>query len=711
MSYPANSLTDPSLAVPFEGKGLNPDQRKVTINARDGILQAVTIIGENIRSNIALDGNGKVVQTRLTSSNLSTGTYRIKTGGEFILSEDLTFNAPVGTASTRFDTPLSGFWFAGITVETAEAVVIDGAGHTLRVDPKYTASNAFGSFAVLLLGNNQFSGALFGGASGSFPDTPSYIAARKVTIKNLRIVGGGSHFGIMMNNNDDVVISNCVVEDCQVANIYGQSPQRLSIRDSVITGSTTPVTVRMEQTQLVLMRKTYAGMIAGNVPGAAAQLALLEAYVAANPARFDPALTPPQAYPSTYFGIFIVPGPTSLFAFPMNGVTSATSASFVDGFRNGAFGQNITIDNCTIADCNTLFDEIVTIGSNIPKSAVFPLSGWPLIIFGLFGGIQWKDAFTAGVFAPNEFLRSIVFIMNYVLNIPAPLPPILPANQQNIFTAILTKPVTPASTLLFNNNAAPLVSGQSDALVAKGNFAMRICAAENVSVTNVRIRNIVATQTLLPIDQTTLPGFGSLSAPHPAERSRGNDVWAISLEGCKNVHIPDSKISAINSTRGYVFGIHSAGEEYNVKMLNCEIAGMSAPNTTVTPVIDAGDVFGYPVENNLGPISAENCTITGLDGPGTVQPFFTVSTAATTVVGNQSMTIVPFTLNVTSTAGFPTNGLISVVTTDALLLRTVSYKGVTPTSFTDCVASGALSVLGGAAVTSTGRSQVNCLHY
>lgn len=38
MSYPANSLTDPSLAVPFEGKGIDPIERRVQVNARDGII-------------------------------------------------------------------------------------------------------------------------------------------------------------------------------------------------------------------------------------------------------------------------------------------------------------------------------------------------------------------------------------------------------------------------------------------------------------------------------------------------------------------------------------------------------------------------------------------------------------------------------------------------------------------------------------------------
>lgn len=38
--YPANSLTDPSLAVPYEGRGLDPNDRRVNINARDGTIGA-----------------------------------------------------------------------------------------------------------------------------------------------------------------------------------------------------------------------------------------------------------------------------------------------------------------------------------------------------------------------------------------------------------------------------------------------------------------------------------------------------------------------------------------------------------------------------------------------------------------------------------------------------------------------------------------------
>ena len=48
--YPANSLTDPSLAVPFEGKGLDPNDRKVNINARDGTIVCELLTTKKVKS-------------------------------------------------------------------------------------------------------------------------------------------------------------------------------------------------------------------------------------------------------------------------------------------------------------------------------------------------------------------------------------------------------------------------------------------------------------------------------------------------------------------------------------------------------------------------------------------------------------------------------------------------------------------------------------
>lgn len=50
MSFPANSLTDPSLAVPFEGKGLDPNDRLVNISAYNGDVQCVRLITKTVKS-------------------------------------------------------------------------------------------------------------------------------------------------------------------------------------------------------------------------------------------------------------------------------------------------------------------------------------------------------------------------------------------------------------------------------------------------------------------------------------------------------------------------------------------------------------------------------------------------------------------------------------------------------------------------------------
>lgn len=650
--------------------------------------------------------------TTLFNADFKTGTYRIQRGGTYKLGSNIVFDPLYGQASKRKDTPINGFWFAGISIETSDPVVIDGQGYTFSVSPSYIAANAIGTFAVILLGNGQFAGSLFNGAGARYADATSFVAANNVTLNNLIIQGNSSHFGIMCNNNTDVKMSNCQISDCQVACLYAQSPQNMILQNTKLLGSTTPITVTMDQTQLILMRQQYAQLIANGVPGASSQLALLEAYVATNPTRFDPAYVTPQALPSSFYGMFIVPGTTALFPFPMTKALSAISASFVDGFYNGYFGNNITIDNCEIADCNSLFNELVVIGSNIPKSPLFPLSTWPLILFGLFGAIQWKDAYNGVVFQPNEFLRSIVFIMNYLWTLPAPLPfGILPANSLAIFNAILTKPVSPASTALFNANAAPLMSNQSDATLAKGLFGMRICGANNVQISNTTFKNIQSTQTTLPIDQTTLPGYGSLTAPQPVFISAGNDTWAVSLEGCNNVTIDNCSIKNVTSARGDVFGIHAAGDDSNIQVTNCDMDGLSAPNTVVANGIVAADTYGVRIDTPSGPTLVQNCTTRNLSAGGDVEPFTTPAPVPTTVNGNQSLTTTPFTLTVVSTAGFPESGLLLVTTTDASPNKIVQYADLTPTTFNDCVATGSFTTLNGSNVSNIGLVTTNCLEF
>jgi hypothetical protein len=228
-----------------------------------------------------------------------------------------------------------------------------------------------------------------------------------------------------------------------------------------------------------------------------------------------------------------------------------------------------------------------------------------------------------------------------------------------------------------------------------------VCGATNVSVTNSTFTNISATQTILPIDQTTLPGFGALSSPQAAFQSGGNDTWAGTFEACKNVTVNNCTVNGVNSNLGDAFCFHPAADDSSIKISNCTFSNVTAPNTTVTPSLGAATAYGVKVENNSGPIIIENCTTRNFSG-ASVEPFPTPAVSPTTVNGNQSLTVAPFTLTVTSTTGFPESGLISVVTTDAIPLKIVRYSGVTPTTFTGCIATGSFSTLDTSAVTGVG---------
>lgn len=544
--------------------------------------------------------------------DFAKGTLRLKTPGLYFFKENVTFNAPVETASTRADTPVNGFWFAAISIET-DGVIIDGRGYKLSVALAYNNKNLAGTFAVILLGNNQFSGGLFGGGGARFPDTTAYVAADNVLISNLTIVGNGAHFGIMGNNNTIIGVNNCSIYDCQVANTYLQSSQGASLTNIKYFGSTTPVTITQEVAQLSFMRKIYADLAAQAVAMADTRRAALEAYVAANPTRFAP---PPQSFPTSNVGLFITPGPTALFPFPMTPEAVAVDASLVDAFYDGEYNENLLVSNCSFTNFKSFFKEIVAIGTNIPTAPIFPLNSWPLILFGMFGTMEWKDAFnSSGVFKPNDFLKAIVFIMNHVWPSLGPLQGLLPANSLAVFDSILT-----SNAAKFFSNAAPLVSRQSDGLGAKGLFAIRAIAVDRGVFNNIKIIN---EQSLgpAPVVPSALPGYSKVTQPQEVTRTQGNDLWAVSLESCENTAVNNVTIDGQLNKHGYIFGVDLAESDSNVIVSSSSMSNATASNTKVTPTMDAGDIFGFVVDDNTGTIILKDLTTRNLKAGGTVTHF------------------------------------------------------------------------------------------
>ena len=634
--------------------------------------------------NSTLNVTGATIAGRTTypikQSDFATGSLRIKTPGTYVFTENVIFNAPFGPAATRPDAPLTGFWFAGISIE-CDNVVINGNGYTFTSSSTYVNANNTGTFAMVLLGNNQFSGQLFGaGGLSQYADTSSYLAANQVLVENINIIGAGSHFGIMGNNNNNIYINNCNISDCQVSSVFLQGAHILEITNCNFSGSTTPPPVPAAQATLVSVRRQLANFITLGVPGAAAQLAALNAYVLANPSRFAPS---GQTFPTSVYGIFLVPGPPAGFPFPMNTASIAFATSFASGRNN----ENALIENCNFTGFKTDFNELVGVGTNIPFSPNFPVPVFLLgVFFGLFGTIEWKDVFPSGTFAPNDYTKAIAFCMYVAYPVlPPQIQALVPANSVAILDSIINTNLTE-----FNNNCAPIVSLQSDLSYAKGLFGIRAIATNNLTINNVKMIDFKATG-ILPIVPSTLPGYGALSAPQALTTSFGNTLWGISLEVCNNITTTNLDFSDFVSTNGTVFAHHLSQENANVTVSNSTFQNMSTLRA-------ASRVFAVSVQNSTGGVNLQNLISRGLTAitPGNVIPYTQPLTVSTTVSGNQSfpigtttsvdqlLTTASFVLTVANTAGFPSTGALLVGT--ILVPRLVTYAGIVGNTFTGCSA-------------------------
>jgi hypothetical protein len=666
----------------------------------------VTAGGLGVGKNLTVGGDVQIdgiIQsagtTALYNIDFAEGTYRIKTPGIYFLAENIVFNPPYGVPSVRPDRPVNGFWPAVISIECEGVNLTNPFGHTITVSSVYVTANKVGSIAVIMLGNGQLSGILFASTNSNFTGDTMYVAGSKISITNQKIIGAGSAFGIIGNNNDNLHIDNNQIDDCQVAPIFLQGPVRYSITNNSLTGSVTPLTVPVVQTTLLLIKQKLTDLIAAGIPIVSVQaqnyLTNLVAWeaTAEGISRFNP---PAQNFPSTQFGIYIVPGPLEIIPFPFTDSSVLIPTSFADGRQP----TNGIINNNTLSDFTTNFNEIIGLGTNITFNGEFPPAYFPLSFFGLFGTIEWRDAFdNMGVFAPNPYLLALVFWMDFVLpSLPFPINTFVPANSAAIFASILTVNQTD-----FENNAAPIMSVQ-----ANGLFGI-INVADNSLIVNNKFRNFQALG-LPPTDPNTLPLYGTLSTPQAITRSQGNDACFLAVSVCTNCTIQDNYGDGLSSTNGYVFGCDFASDNRNCSISNSSLNNLSAPNIVVTPVMEAGNTNGFTVDYNKGPVTIQNCSTLNLTG-STVKPFTEPASLTTTVNGAAvPLTVVPFSLPVVSTAGFPESGLITVVTTDPVPIKIISYTSITATTFEGCIAPGSY-ISNNGLVTGVGLSVINCLSF
>lgn len=558
----------------------------------------------------------------LRQGDFQTGTYRIRRGGTYIFEESVIFDALIGAESGRADIPPNGLWFAAITIETKEVVIIDGNRYSIQESKRYQNKNKIGTFTHIVVGNNIFAGALFGTGGAAFSDTPQFVNAENVIIRNL-LLGPNSHFGVRAVNPVNLTIENCEFRGQQLTHITMQAPINYKIKKCKFVGPKDKILVNIDETLAFLALIVLGDLARTSTPEAAAQAIALQNFMRVNPERFNVGTD----HPGTFYSILIVPGTTSTFRFPVREDQVAIAQALTDGGP----AQNGVIEDCLISDIITENIEIVSLGTNIPENPFnLPLVNPQLAFFGLFGTIKYLDAFRNGVFEPNEFLKSIALVMSVIYPLlPPPVQGLLPANLPAIIQAILTD-----DEALFNANVAPIVGLGSDGNFGKGLFAIRVIAADGLRIKNVKIENLrsLGAPGIVP---ETLPGFNDLVAVHPAIRYRGNDVWGISLEVCTNVIIDDDvEMRNLSSKSGYVFGVDLAAENKNIIIDDVHLTDFSAENTVETNVTDLGDIFGFAVENPTGPILIENSSTSNLKAAGEVSAYPDPAAPFVTLINN-----------------------------------------------------------------------------
>ena len=165
--------------------------------------------------------------TNITQADFANGTYEIKTGGYYKFSTDIVFEPETLNSAGLWDTPLidtsngskaakftgnAAFaigWFAAISIQTDEGVVIDMNDKQISQGTVHNILQRF--YAHIELASSPFDNqgpANFGPAR----------TARNVIIKNGKF-GRASHHAIHGNNSENILVQDCRMFDWEVAAI------------------------------------------------------------------------------------------------------------------------------------------------------------------------------------------------------------------------------------------------------------------------------------------------------------------------------------------------------------------------------------------------------------------------------------------------------------------------------------------------------------
>lgn len=550
--------------------------------------------------------------TRLLQSDFVSGTYRIHHGGYYELGENIFFNPQLEAEKNRTDKPFSG-WFASITIETEEPVIIDLNNFILASSTEFDDQHIFNIFAQIELDNCPFSGTLYGfpnphQAFVNFKGDIKYVSASNVIIKN-GTLGRSGHWGIHGNNNSNIHIENMRIKDWEVRAIELNGLLHGSIKGIEISGLEHVIKSSVALVGVLHIKEVLKQLTAQGFKDAKLRLQKLEEFLIENPGI----LNPPQSFPiGTIGGIFIAGGGVSNVDFP---VTTSLCAHAMK-MTGGRTCEDIIIDNVLIHDLAVNSVQFAAIGSKQKGSQGYNIG---IENLGLLpgGSLLWKDAYDMqGNFDPNEPLIATVFAASASLAHNPTAKKMLPKNFDKIAQSILEK-----NEALFLENAIPIYTYPSHKI--KGLFGIRIEGARNVIVQNCNIYNLLNVGTNVTEIQTMRTTHTAINnnvndpdAPIVLPDYRGNDIWGYEFAVCKNCTIRNCIADMIISNNGNPFGFELIADTDSVVVDGCQAKNIIAHGETIDSTINLpSESYGFRVKDTQYSNTFINCVASNMIAP------------------------------------------------------------------------------------------------
>lgn len=503
-------------------------------------------------------------RVELRQSDFKGGTLRITHGNcVFVLMENISLEpgdapefSPAAPTTEHPWPPYQLGWFAGITVETQDPVVIDLNGRILKQSKLFHLQQRF--FALIELGDQPF-------LSGQGPsEFGPFTGCSNVTIQN-GVLDRSSHHGIhSAGEAQNILVENLVVQNFEVAGIHLNGSKKSVIKNCTVGPTLQDVPVTGIYSQLRFIRSW--------LPDSSQPLEFNYNGIGLDKIKNDINSTLEQVYETINSGQGTIPqwlsnNSNNLPVGSAYGIVVNKKGVAVNGFLTQVppeedMASEIYIDSVVIRGIESHTLEIIGLAGDGLGGAY---GGGGSIQTGPVGDVfRIQDNSTSdGLYTGNALSNAQLWIAKYATNKGTSS-----INSKTLEWALSgtpTKGVIPlSSTSLYK-----IYDGDSMAHVTKGNIGLWIQGAKTVGVSNIRIRGVI---------QIGAGGMGSTTDyPSPNHTSHpgqslpwygGATSRGIAVASCSNVDLSQVNIQKVKSSKADALGIDFIGNCDNLSTSN-----------------------------------------------------------------------------------------------------------------------------------------------